>query len=81
METDKLKARVLSFIQNEPGYDKIEDEELKVSYSLTDQFFILLGEDLQIGLAGFGETPDKAFNDFVRSWKEFGGVEWIEKNR
>lgn len=81
METDKLKARVLSFIKNEPGYDKIRGEELKVTYSMTDDFFILLGENIQIGVAGFGETPDLAFDDFVRSWKEFGGAEWIKNNR
>lgn len=29
-----------------------------------DQWCVLLGEDLQVGIAGFGETPMKAILDF-----------------
>jgi hypothetical protein len=28
----------------------------------------LYGEDLQSGVAGFGDTPDKAMQDFDRAW-------------
>ncbi len=28
----------------------------------------LLGDDLQVGLAGFGKTPDLAMSDFDQNW-------------
>lgn len=33
-----------------------------------DQWCVLLGEDLQSGVAGFGNTPDAASRDFDRNW-------------
>lgn len=30
----------------------------------------LYGEDLQCGVAGFGETPEKACADFDKNWRE-----------
>lgn len=30
----------------------------------------LYGEDLQVGLAGFGATPEEAMQDFDRAWVE-----------
>ena len=49
----------------------IGEQELQLikSYNLTpykdgNQWCVLLGEDLQIGIAGFGDTPYKAILDF-----------------
>lgn len=33
-----------------------------------DEWCVLLGADLQTGVAGFGATPDAAFRDFDRAW-------------
>lgn len=33
-----------------------------------DQWCALLGEDLQIGVCGFGSTPAEAMQDFNRAW-------------
>jgi hypothetical protein len=35
-----------------------------------NQYCALLGEDLQVGVAGFGDTPDKAMRDFDKIWHE-----------
>jgi hypothetical protein len=33
-----------------------------------NQWCALYGEDLQNGVAGFGDTPEKAYEDFDRNW-------------
>lgn len=33
-----------------------------------DQWCVLLGEDLQVGICGFGETPDAAAQTFDTAW-------------
>lgn len=33
-----------------------------------DQFFFLLGEDVQSGVAGFGDTPRMAAINFTHNW-------------
>ena len=35
-----------------------------IPYKDGDQWCVLLGEDLQVGICGFGETPYKAILDF-----------------
>jgi hypothetical protein len=35
-----------------------------------DMWCALYGEDLQRGVAGFGETPELACADFDRNWRE-----------
>lgn len=34
-----------------------------------NQWFVLYGENLQDGIAGFGNTPELAMLDFDRNWK------------
>lgn len=81
METLELKKRVIEFIQTQPGYDQIKNESVTVTYSESDDFFILAGDNIQEGISGFGETPDLAFDDFVENWERWKGAEWIVKNR
>lgn len=33
-----------------------------------NQFCALLGEDIQSGVCGFGDSPAEAFKDFDKSW-------------
>lgn len=33
-----------------------------------DQWCALYGDNLQDGVAGFGDTPDKAMRDFNKNW-------------
>ena len=42
-----------------------------------NKYCCLLGDNLQDGIAGFGETPEKACSEFDRVWR--GGKRW--KNR
>jgi hypothetical protein len=35
-----------------------------------DQWCALYGEDLQMGVAGFGNTPEGACADFDRNWQQ-----------
>ena len=32
------------------------------------KWFVLYGENIQDGVAGFGDTPDEAFADFDKQW-------------
>ena len=36
-----------------------------------NQWCALYGDDLQSGIAGFGDTPDKAMSDFDTNWCNF----------
>lgn len=36
-----------------------------------NQFYFLLGDDLQSGIAGFGETPQLASDDFDKNFLTF----------
>lgn len=36
-----------------------------------DQWCVLYGKDLQSGVAGFGESPAKAMEDFDKVWYDF----------
>lgn len=39
-----------------------------------DMWCALYGDNLQDGVAGFGKSPSKAFEDFDKSWrKDIGG--------
>lgn len=35
-----------------------------------DKWCALFGENLQNGVAGFGDSPDEAYADFDKSWTE-----------
>jgi len=55
--------------------NEIELQEIRVISALNlelkkdgNQFCYLYGKDLQDGIAGFGDTPAKAANDFCRSF-------------
>jgi len=39
-----------------------------------DQWCVLLGDDLQIGVAGFGSTPDEAVRNFDKQWYSNEGL-------
>ena len=56
---------------------QVEDERLRPFMLLKPSVFpdganwcALYGEDLQNGVAGFGETPDAASRDFDKNWRE-----------
>lgn len=34
-----------------------------------NQYCALLGDDLQSGVAGFGDTPEAAMHDFDKNWR------------
>ena len=39
-------------------------------YSDGNAWCALLGDDLQVGVAGFGDTPELACADFDKNWRE-----------
>lgn len=58
-------------------YDAITSEATRPSYLYKpklsidgNQWCALYGENLQDGVAGFGDTPEKAYEDFDREWKK-----------
>jgi hypothetical protein len=75
-QKEELQKKVLQFVQKQPGYTH---QELKVMCDKTD-FFILYGGSLKAGIAGFGTTPECAFDDFMASWHRAKGEKWIEMN-
>ena len=40
-----------------------------------NQWCALYGEDLQMGVAGFGDSPELACEDFDRAWRLAKGLE------
>ena len=65
--------------------EMIQEEFLNVAYEMQrpsvlyrpslcidgDQWCVLYGKDLQSGVAGFGESPAKAMEDFDKVWYDF----------
>jgi hypothetical protein len=78
---EELKERVLKFIEAQPGYDADQVEEITVKYNHMDTWSIVYGESMALGIAGIGDSPEDAFDDFVIKWRFFKGFEWIRKTK
>jgi hypothetical protein len=78
---DELKNKVLSFLEGQPGFELYKNEELRAFREDRKDLGVIFGRNLQAGIAGFGEDVDKTYDDFVHSWKEFHGFEWLNQNR
>jgi hypothetical protein len=78
---EDLKQRVIDFAKSQPGYNQKEHEKLTAFCEDKNTFAVTYGHNIVEGIAGFGETPELAFEDFVRSWKELDGFEWIRYNK
>lgn len=61
-----LKERVQQFIEQQNPSEA--PRPIRVVCDEGDLYFILYGADIATGIAGFGETPDGAFNDFKDNW-------------
>ena len=80
-DKEKLKQRVIEFVKMQKGYNENDHEKLEAFCEDKDTYGVIYGEDLQAGIAGFGDTAELAFEDFVRSWNRFNGFEWINKHK
>ena len=80
-QKEKLIKRVMEFVKEQEGYDPATHEKLKAFCENKNTWAVTYGDDIVKGIAGFGETPEKAFEDFVRSWNYFKGFEWIKYNK
>jgi hypothetical protein len=80
-EKEKLKQRVLEFVKTQKGYNEKNYEKLQAFCENKKTYCVIYGEGLQTGIAGYGDTTELAFDDFVRSWNQFNGFEWINKNK
>jgi hypothetical protein len=78
---EHLKQRVRDFVKSQPGYNADEHKDLDAFCEDKNTFGVIYGENIAIGIAGFGETADLAFKDFVRSWKELKGFERFRNNK
>lgn len=78
-QKEQLKQRVLEFVKHQEGYNPQEHERLDAFCENKETWGVTYGEDVQQGIAGFGSTPELAFRDFVRSWKELNGFTWIRE--
>jgi hypothetical protein len=68
-DKEELKQLVIEYLQNKPSYNP--NENLTVMCDNGNVYFILYGEDLQSGVAGFGKTTEKAFEDFKCNWDKY----------
>lgn len=74
---DQMRKRILLFLEKQPGYST---QKLKIMYDEPD-WFVLYGEDLSKGIAGFGKTEDEVVEDFKKNWERYNGERSIKKNR
>ncbi|MGN6265431.1 MAG: hypothetical protein ACTHM5_07135 [Ginsengibacter sp.] len=79
-QIEKLRNEVVSFIKDQPGYEKFDPETLGAFQDGT-AIGVLFGDNLQDGIAGFGINEDEAYEDFVRSWHDLNGFEWMKANK
>ena len=76
-EFEALKQHVYKFMQEQPGYSA---KSLTVVWAPEDGgVYIQYGKNLQSGIAGFGESCESAFNDFLREWNSVHGEKHIKK--
>lgn len=79
-ELETLRKKILDFVKDQPGYDQEKYENLDICFEDREDHLVILGTDLMTGMAGMGDTPNSAYEDFVKKWNELNGFEWIEKN-
>jgi hypothetical protein len=60
-----LKNEVMEFLGQQTNYDSSETVTVICDGAA---YFILYGGDLHSGVAGFGKTPDDAYEDFKINW-------------
>ena len=81
-EIEDLKNDVRWFLKAQPGYDENSGIELWASYhEVPNEFTVVYGDNGQVGIPGYGETPEEAFRDFVEAWHRSRGFEWIRKHK
>jgi hypothetical protein len=78
---EELKQRVVDFVKFQEGYDAKEHEKMSAFCEDRNTFAVTYGLNIVEGIAGFGETPDLAFKDLVKSWHELKGFDWLRNNK
>lgn len=70
VEAARVRLEAMKFAQDEsirPFTRMLPSGQLKFSID-GNQWCVLLGENLQDGVAGFGSSPEEASRDFDREW-------------
>ena len=75
-QKEEMRKQVLEFVKQQPNYS---GQQLRVMCDEPD-WFILYGSNGWAGIAGYGETPEEAVQDFKNSWKQLKGEEWVKNN-
>jgi hypothetical protein len=62
----------------------VEQQTSRIKYRLQagvddDHVYVMYGNDLVSGIAGFGRTATEALINFKQEWYKWKGEEWIEK--
>ena len=78
---DQLRNLVLKFIKTELGYNLETLEKIHVFCENSEVYTVIYGQDAMAGIMGLGQSVEEAFNDFVRSWSDLNGFEWINNNK
>ena len=71
-DREELQKRVQSFLNDQPLYDP--GQPLSVTCDEGDLYYILYGADIAVGVAGFGQTAQGAFNDFIDNWDLYRSI-------
>ena len=75
-----LKYKVLSFLQQQPGYERYSKEKLESFEDEGNNVGVLFGDNLQAGVSGFGKNIHDAYEDFLFNWKKFNGFADLENS-
>jgi len=66
---ERLKEKVEAFLKQDGNYDTAQP--IIVVCDERNIYSILYGQDLAVGIAGFGKTAETAFNDFKGNWLKY----------
>jgi hypothetical protein len=66
---NRLKEKVEEFLKRDGNYDAAQP--IIVVCDKGKLYSILYGQDLAVGIAGFGKTAEIAFNDFKANWLKY----------
>jgi hypothetical protein len=78
---EELESKVRGFLEAQPGFELYKNEPLRAFCEDPQYLGVIFGDDLQAGIGGLGEDVDKTYNDFVRSWNELQGFQWLKQNK
>lgn len=73
-----LKEKILRFVEAQEGFPGFH-QPIQV-FGGGQEYVVIYGPNFQRGITGIGSNPMNAYEEFVRSWVELRGFNWINSN-